>query len=66
MGYLNNEEKTKESLDESGWLHTGDIGKIDKVGFHMACVYIKLPARKFKFFEEWLRAKNLLNKLEFE
>ena len=32
MGYLNNEEKSKESLDESGWLHTGDIGKIDKVG----------------------------------
>ena len=32
MGYLNNEEKSKESLDETGWLHTGDIGKIDKVG----------------------------------
>ena len=32
MGYLNNEEKTKESLDSEGWLHSGDIGKIDKVG----------------------------------
>lgn len=33
MGYLNMEDKTKESLNEEGWLHSGDLGKHDDKGF---------------------------------
>nr|XP_015198936.1 PREDICTED: long-chain-fatty-acid--CoA ligase ACSBG1 [Lepisosteus oculatus] len=33
MGYLHMEDKTKEALDEDGWLCSGDIGKVDKDGF---------------------------------
>jgi long-chain-fatty-acid--CoA ligase ACSBG len=33
MGYLNNDEKTKEAMDSDGWLHSGDIGRVDENGF---------------------------------
>ncbi|XP_051979279.1 long-chain-fatty-acid--CoA ligase ACSBG1-like [Xyrauchen texanus] len=33
MGFLNLENKTKEALDEDGWLHSGDLGKVDEDGF---------------------------------
>ena len=36
MGYFGDDEKTRETLEPDGWLHTGDLGTMDKDG----CVYI--------------------------
>ncbi len=32
-GYRNQPEKTAETIDPQGWLHTGDIGAFDEAGF---------------------------------
>jgi len=33
MGYLNNAKATKEVIDDEGWLHSGDLGRLDTDGF---------------------------------
>ena len=41
MGYLNNEEKTLEAIDDGGWLHSGDLVRPDDEGFYKVVGRIK-------------------------
>ena len=41
MGYLNNREKTLETIDDDGWLHSGDLIRKDEEGFYKVVGRIK-------------------------
>jgi len=41
MGYLYNEAKTREAIDSEGWLHSGDIGRVDEDGMYFITGRIK-------------------------
>ena len=49
-GYLNNPEATAATIDDDGWLHTGDIAIIDEHG-HMTIVDRLKELIKFKGFQ---------------
>ena len=50
IGYLNNEAATHETIDEDGWLHTGDLARIDEQG-HMYIVDRVKELIKYKGFQ---------------
>ncbi len=49
-GYLNNEAATSSTIDEDGWLHTGDIARIDADG-HVYIVDRLKELIKYKGFQ---------------
>jgi len=42
MGYLGLPDKTKDTLDTEGWLHSGDIAQIDDKGYVVITGRIKV------------------------
>ena len=41
LGYWKNPQATAETIDAEGWLHTGDVGKVDADGYYYIVNRIK-------------------------
>ncbi len=48
LGYLNEEQTTAAVIDKAGWLHTGDLARIDDAGF----VYITSRLKEIIFLTD--------------
>ncbi|KAK2087158.1 Long-chain-fatty-acid--CoA ligase acsbg2 [Saguinus oedipus] len=52
MGYLESETETTKAIDEDGWLHSGDLGQLDSLGFLYVTGRIKERGKHLRMKEQ--------------